>query len=929
MARLWNLFHFSFILKALGLCLFVFSCVKSADGGFAPGETKVISTLMISPTVASLNVNTSFTFSASGGLVPYTFSIQSGGGNINSSSGSYTAPAAAGSAVVKVTDALGAIATTNITINALPLGAAPVISAVSNQTILEDNISGPIAFTITDVDSVLNCSTSMSATSSNGALLPVVNIVFGGVAPNCTVTMTPLLNANGLSNIVLSVSDGSSTAASSLSLMVTAVNDAPVVSAISNQTLKTDASVMINYTLTDVDNIMDCSTSVTVTSGTTSTIPNGDLVKGGVAPNCTLTVTPSLNIAGSSLITVVGSDGFLTSTQTFTITTVNVNSVSMGPNPFSLVNTGSTLQLIATATYSDASQANVTTNLNSTWSTNAASIATVNNAGSKGLVTAGSTSGNVNITATYKGVSGVSAGTIYLVTSLTVSQSVFTGGLGANFSVLAQAVLTPTGSSDVTAVATWSTSNAGVATVSGGVISFVGVGSAIITVSYAGFSQVINVTVQNKTLTSIAITPGSFSMAISATKNFTALATYSDASTQDVTASAIWTTSNAGIATISNAVPTVGRVTGIATGSATITATMNSIFGTAALTINAATLTSIAITPADSLITSGEKIQLTATGTFSDASTANITDQVAWSSSNTSAATISNAPGSIGLVTSLPIAGYLNTTITANLGTVTGTTPLGVNGATVSSILVTPSVSIPVGGTYNLKAWANLSDGGVIDVTDFAVWTSATTADVTVSNGTGSKGLITGVALGTSVISVIYGGQTGTRTVTVAGSQVITEVGTGLNGDYYIWSGAPPPASPFLVGNKKGSRIDAQVNFAWGSGAAPMGVSDLFSVRWTGFYVPINASTFLCLYSDDGIRMWLNGVQIINNWTDHSPTWNCSVAQVLTVGTKYSITIEFYENGGGAEAHLTQSPTSAAAAQTLTNAVPQSQLYPQ
>jgi len=899
--------------------------VTDAIGQTATASVTINDALVITPSTSTILTNGTQTFSATGGITAYTYSLVSGPGSIHATTGVYT-PTVTGTAVVRVTDSIGNTSDANLTID--PVNVAPTISAISNQTTNEDIATGAISFTITDADSTLDCSTSVTATSSNISLIPVVNIVFAGTAPNCTVTLAPEANTNGTSNIILTVSDGFLTATSPFVLTVSDVNDAPVVSSISNQSIKTDAAQVVNYSLID-DNALSCSTDITVSSGTTSVIPNSDIVKGGVAPNCTLTISPSLNVVGSSLITVTGSDGFLSSSQTFTVTTANVVSVAVAPTPFSMVNAGSTQQLTATATYSDATTENVTTNSNASWTSNATAVANVNNTSSKGLVTAGSTGGNVNITVTHKGATAVASATVYLVSGLTVSQSMITGGIDANYSVSAQAVLSPSGSSDVTAAASWSSSNSAVASVSAGVITLNSSGTATITASYAGYSQTVNVTVQNKTLTSISVTPGTYSMGVSATRDFVATATFSDASTQDVTSSVVWTTSNSGVATVSNTIPTKGRATGIATGSATITATINSIFGSAALTINAATLSSIAITPYDALVASNESQQLTAIGTFSDASTANITDQVTWSSSNTLAATISNTAGSRGFVTTPSFTGYRSTTITATLNAISGTTPLGVNGATVTSIVVTPAVTITAGSTYDLKAWANLSDGGTIDVTNAAIWTSATTSRVTVSNGVGSKGVVTGVSIGSSVVSAVYGGVTGTRTVTVGASQVITEVGTGLNGNYYTWTGSPPPTNGFLEANKKGTRIDSRISFAWAAGNSPMGVGDQFSVRWTGFYVPTSGSTYFCAYSDDGIRVWLNGVQIINNWTEHGPTWNCSSAQTLTIGTKYSITVEYYENGGGSEAHLTHSPTSAAAARNLSNTIPQSSLYPQ
>ena len=52
------------------------------------------------------------------------------------------------------------------------------------------------------------------------------------------------------------------------------------------------------------------------------------------------------------------------------------------------------------------------------------------------------------------------------------------------------------------------------------------------------------------------------------------------------------------------------------------------------------------------------------------------------------------------------------------------------------------------------------------------------------------------------------------------------------------------------------------------------------------------------------MRLWLNGVQIVNNWTDHGPTTNTSTVITLTAGQRVSIRMEYYEKTGGAVARL-------------------------
>ena len=136
-----------------------------------------------------------------------------------------------------------------------------------------------------------------------------------------------------------------------------------------------------------------------------------------------------------------------------------------------------------------------------------------------------------------------------------------------------------------------------------------------------------------------------------------------------------------------NGAPTMCTVAG-ATCTFTMPASAETV--TATFTAAAATLKSIAVTPANPTEPINSSVQFTATGTYSDNSTKDITATVTWASSNTEAAMINAA----GLVTVGGTAG-LTTTISATLNEVTGSTLLTVSSSPIS-IAVTP----PAGGTF-------------------------------------------------------------------------------------------------------------------------------------------------------------------------------------------------------------------------------------
>jgi glucose/arabinose dehydrogenase len=121
------------------------------------------------------------------------------------------------------------------------------------------------------------------------------------------------------------------------------------------------------------------------------------------------------------------------------------------------------------------------------------------------------------------------------------------------------------------------------------------------------------------------------------------------------------------------------------------------------------------------------------------------------------------------------------------------------------------------------------------------------------------------------------------------------------------------------------TRTDATVNFDFGTGSPDPSIApDTFAIRWTGTVTPrfTQPYTFYTT-SDDGIRVFVNGALVINNFTDHPPTENSGTTTTLTAGQAYPIQIDFYENGGGAVARLSWSSASQAK-----EIIPQSQLAP-
>ena len=145
-------------------------------------------------------------------------------------------------------------------------------------------------------------------------------------------------------------------------------------------------------------------------------------------------------------------------------------------------------------------------------------------------------------------------------------------------------------------------------------------------------------------LESISITPANPSIPIGEVQPFSAIGTYSNNATQDLSSQVTWASSNTAAATISNTFPQ-GVATGLTAGASTITATLDGITGTTQLTVTPVILEMIMLTPLNTSVQAGGTVQYMAMGMYSDESTTDFTNQVTWASSVPSAASVSNAAG--------------------------------------------------------------------------------------------------------------------------------------------------------------------------------------------------------------------------------------------------------------------------------------------
>ncbi|MBC7387667.1 MAG: cellulase family glycosylhydrolase, partial [Opitutaceae bacterium] len=139
--------------------------------------------------------------------------------------------------------------------------------------------------------------------------------------------------------------------------------------------------------------------------------------------------------------------------------------------------------------------------------------------------------------------------------------------------------------------------------------------------------------------------------------------------------------------------------------------------------------------------------------------------------------------------------------------------------------------------------------------------------------------------------------------------------GSGLRGDYFDNS--------TLTGNPTLIKTDPVINFIWLSSPSPIINPYLFSVRWTGKIEPLYSELYtFSTTSDDGVRLYVNNVLLIDNWTIHKSKINTAQIQLLA-NTKYDIKLEYFNDHNAAVMKLVWSSASQAI-----QVVPVLSLYP-
>jgi trimeric autotransporter adhesin len=343
--------------------------------------------------------------------------------------------------------------------------------------------------------------------------------------------------------------------------------------------------------------------------------------------------------------------------------------------------------------------------------------------------------------------------------SIQVAPSAPSVALGLDQQFTATGLYSDGSTKNITASVVWASSNASVVTISSsGFATSRATGSVTVSATLSGVEGYGTLTVTKAILVSITITPANPDVLLATLQQFTATGTFSDQSSQDITGSVTWASSNDSMLSFQGG----GLAAALALGSLTISATSGSISASTAVNVASSVLSSITIRPGNGKIAQLTSQQFEAIGTYTDGATRYVSGTVSWTSSNATVATIADSGLARGLVPG-------TTTITATSGSITASTTLEVTDATIVSLSLRPSgETIAPGTELGFTAIGSFSDNSTQVITIDCTWSSDNHAVATV----GSGGLATAVGPGTANISATFYQASGSAPLYVSSATI-------------------------------------------------------------------------------------------------------------------------------------------------------------
>lgn len=328
--------------------------------------------------------------------------------------------------------------------------------------------------------------------------------------------------------------------------------------------------------------------------------------------------------------------------------------------------------------------------------------------------------------------------------------------MGEEIQLAATGIYTDGKKQNITHLCNWSSSDSEVASVENlgdnrGLVRSQQQGVVNISVNEprSGAKGLTTLTVNRAALSAITVIPQQGTLPLGTSQKFKAEGTYSDGSVKDITSLVDWRSSDPAVAAVKKDGPGKGTLSSTALGDVEITVRepVTGLAGSATASVTSASLLSIVLKPDKLSLPLGARQQITATGTYTDGSSSEITASLTWSSAGSDIASVDQ-----GLVSSVAM-GNTSIRVKDPQSGIRAAAPVTVTEPALKSISISPDNSkVYLGKLQQYTATGHYTNGDAVDMTTRVNWSSSDTTIASIRDTDEHKGLATPHAVGTAAI---------------------------------------------------------------------------------------------------------------------------------------------------------------------------------
>lgn len=318
---------------------------------------------------------------------------------------------------------------------------------------------------------------------------------------------------------------------------------------------------------------------------------------------------------------------------------------------------------------------------------------------------------------------------------------------------------------DITSLVRWRSSDKAVARVQDNSVLGEDVGTASIEATLGAVTGSTQLTVTDARLVDLQVFAPRSSMPMGTAMQLLAEGRFSDGEVSDVSALVEWASQDSNLASIDEH----GLLSAHNSGRVSVSARLLGRVAAATISVTAAELRAIAVTPSGAALGVGARLQLHATGRFSDGSTLDVTTRAKWQARNPNLLTVSDETLSKGVARAVQPG---RTSVSAALGGVSGITSVVVTAPLLVAITLSPAkISIVDGAVRQLTAMGRYTDGTTADLTGDVSWGIDDPAIATIAGaGAGDAarpGMLQSLQAGRATLTAALAGVKGTAELTV------------------------------------------------------------------------------------------------------------------------------------------------------------------